>query len=79
MTSKLLTQSPVASLPQFAMQVQFLGHTSLLQTTWEAHKRLRMLFSEPLSIDGLKKYFPFHKYSGNGYSRSMARKESPGS
>ncbi|KAL0438232.1 UNVERIFIED_CONTAM: Abscisic acid 8'-hydroxylase 3 [Sesamum latifolium] len=38
---------------------QVLGPTSLLQQTGEAHKRLRRLIGEPLSVDGLKKYFPF--------------------
>ncbi|KAG6671629.1 hypothetical protein I3842_16G012800 [Carya illinoinensis] len=31
----------------------------LLQTTGEAHKRIRRLIAEPLSIDGLKNYFQF--------------------
>ncbi|KAA8537885.1 hypothetical protein F0562_027535 [Nyssa sinensis] len=38
---------------------QVLGPTSLLQHTGEAHKRLRRLIAEPLSIDGLKKYLQF--------------------
>ncbi|KAF2321503.1 hypothetical protein GH714_000153 [Hevea brasiliensis] len=38
---------------------QVLGLTSLLQTTGEAHKRLRRLIAEPPSLDGLKKYFNF--------------------
>ncbi|KAJ9166795.1 hypothetical protein P3X46_021496 [Hevea brasiliensis] len=38
---------------------QVLGLTSLLQTTGEAHKRLRRLIAEPPSLDGLKKYFDF--------------------
>lgn len=38
---------------------QVLGTTSLLQTNGEEHKRLRRLIGEPLSIDGMKKYFKF--------------------
>jgi cytochrome P450 len=47
------------SLNLFYAGKQVLGPTSLLQTTGEAHKRLRRLIAEPLSIDGLKKYFQF--------------------
>uniref|UniRef100_M1DN77 Cytochrome P450 n=1 Tax=Solanum tuberosum TaxID=4113 RepID=M1DN77_SOLTU len=36
-----------------------LGPTSLLQQTGEAHKKLRRLIAEPLSVDALKKYFQF--------------------
>ncbi|KAH0637774.1 hypothetical protein KY290_022075 [Solanum tuberosum] len=38
---------------------QVLGPTSLLQQTGEAHKKLRRLIAEPLSVDALKKYFQF--------------------
>ncbi|XP_027148924.1 abscisic acid 8'-hydroxylase 3-like [Coffea eugenioides] len=38
---------------------QVLGPTSLLHQNGEAHKRLRRLIAEPLSINGLKKYFQF--------------------
>lgn len=38
---------------------QVLGTTSLLQTNGEEHKRLQRLIGEPLSIDGMKKYFKF--------------------
>lgn len=31
----------------------------MLQQTGEAHKKLRRLIAEPLSVDGLKKYFQF--------------------
>ncbi|XP_061361828.1 abscisic acid 8'-hydroxylase 3-like [Gastrolobium bilobum] len=49
----------IVSLNLFYTGQQVLGPTSLLQTTGEAHKRLRRLIAEPLSIDGLKKYFHF--------------------
>ncbi|KAF7812927.1 abscisic acid 8'-hydroxylase 3-like [Senna tora] len=49
----------LVSLNLFYTGQQVLGPTSLLQTTGEAHKRLRRLIAEPLSIDGLKKYFHF--------------------
>ncbi|KAF3445524.1 hypothetical protein FNV43_RR10700 [Rhamnella rubrinervis] len=49
----------MVSLNLFYTGQQVLGPTSLLQTTGEAHKRLRRLIAEPLSIDGLKKYFHF--------------------
>ncbi|XP_062101486.1 abscisic acid 8'-hydroxylase 3-like [Humulus lupulus] len=49
----------MVSLNLFYTGQQVLGPTSLLQTTGEAHKRLRRLIAEPLSIDGLKKYFQF--------------------
>lgn len=49
----------LVSLNLFYTGKQVLGPTSLLQTTGEAHKRLRRLIVEPLSIDGLKKYFQF--------------------
>ena len=49
----------IVSLNLFYTGQQVLGPTSLLQTTGEAHKRLRRLIGEPLSIDGLKKYFHF--------------------
>lgn len=49
----------MVSLNLFYTGKQVLGPTSLLQTTGEAHKRLRRLIAEPLSIDGLKKYFHF--------------------
>jgi hypothetical protein len=49
----------LVSLNLFYTGKQVLGPTSLLQTTGEAHKRLRRLIAEPLSIDGLKKYFQF--------------------
>ncbi|CAI9115705.1 OLC1v1016685C1 [Oldenlandia corymbosa var. corymbosa] len=38
---------------------QVLGPTSLLHQNGEAHKRLRRLIAEPLSINALKKYFNF--------------------
>ncbi|KAJ8541520.1 hypothetical protein K7X08_002336 [Anisodus acutangulus] len=47
------------SLNLFYTGQQVLGPTSLLQQTGEAHKRLRRLIAEPLSLDGLKKYFQF--------------------
>lgn len=49
----------MVSLNLFYTGKQVLGPTSLLQTTGEAHKRLRRLIAEPLSVDGLKKYFHF--------------------
>lgn len=49
----------MVSLNLFYTGQQVLGPTSLLQTSGEAHKRLRRLIAEPLSIDGLKKYFQF--------------------
>lgn len=49
----------VVSLNLFYTGQQVLGSTSLLQQTGEEHKRLRRLIAEPLSIDGLKKYFQF--------------------
>ncbi|XAR62469.1 (+)-abscisic acid 8'-hydroxylase [Bertholletia excelsa] len=49
----------MVSLNLFYTGKQVLGPTSLLQQTGEAHKRLRRLIAEPLSIDGLKKYFQF--------------------
>lgn len=49
----------LVSLNLFYTGKQVLGPTSLLQQTGEAHKRLRRLIGEPLSMDGLKKYFPF--------------------
>jgi len=49
----------IVSLNLFYTGQQVLGPTSLLQTTGEAHKRIRRLIGEPLSIDGLKKYFHF--------------------
>ncbi|KAF5183054.1 Abscisic acid 8'-hydroxylase [Thalictrum thalictroides] len=49
----------MVSLNLFYTGKQVLGPTSLLQTTGEAHKRLRRLIAEPLSIDALKKYFQF--------------------
>ncbi|XP_014510103.1 abscisic acid 8'-hydroxylase 3 [Vigna radiata var. radiata] len=49
----------IVSLNLFYTGQQVLGPTSLLQTTGDAHKRLRRLIGEPLSIDGLKKYFHF--------------------
>lgn len=56
----LLTgQDGIVSLNLFYTGQQVLGPTSLLQTTGEAHKRLRRLIGEPLSMDGLKKYFHF--------------------
>ncbi|KAF4347183.1 hypothetical protein G4B88_029882 [Cannabis sativa] len=45
----------MVSLNLFYTGQQVLGPTSLLQTTGDAHKRLRRLIAEPLSIDGLKK------------------------
>jgi len=49
----------VTVLNMFYHGQQALGPTSLLQPNREAHKRLRRLIGEPLSIDGLKKYFHF--------------------
>ncbi|CAN4081136.1 unnamed protein product [Withania somnifera] len=49
----------IVSLNLFYTGQQVLGPTSLLQQTGEAHKRLRKLIAEPLSVDGLKKYFQF--------------------
>ncbi|KAI9098404.1 hypothetical protein K1719_025029 [Acacia pycnantha] len=49
----------LVSLNLFYTGQQVLGPTSLLQTSGEAHKRLRRLIAEPLSVDGLKKYFHF--------------------
>lgn len=49
----------LVSLNLFYTGQQVLGPTSLLQTTGEEHKRLRRLIAEPLSVDGLKKYFHF--------------------
>ncbi|MED6194573.1 hypothetical protein PIB30_029843 [Stylosanthes scabra] len=49
----------IVSLNLFYTGQQVLGPTSLLQTNGDAHKRLRRLIAEPLSIDGLKKYFHF--------------------
>ncbi|KAL9449613.1 hypothetical protein AB3S75_011521 [Citrus x aurantiifolia] len=49
----------MVSLNLFYTGQQVLGPTSLLQTNGEAHKRLRRLIAEPLSVDGLKKYFQF--------------------
>lgn len=49
----------LVSLNLFYTGQQVLGPTSLLQTTGEAHKRLRRLIAEPLSMDALKKYFHF--------------------
>ncbi|PKI55599.1 abscisic acid 8'-hydroxylase 3-like [Punica granatum] len=49
----------LVSLNLFYTGQQVLGPTSLLQTTGEEHKRLRRLIAEPLSVDGLKKYFQF--------------------
>lgn len=49
----------IVSLNLFYTGQQVLGPTSLLQQKGEAHKRLRRLIAEPLSVDGLKKYFQF--------------------
>ncbi|TKY45994.1 Abscisic acid 8'-hydroxylase 3 [Spatholobus suberectus] len=49
----------IVSLILFYTGQQVLGPTSMLQTTGEACKRLRKLIAEPLSIEGLKKYFHF--------------------
>lgn len=57
--SLLTGKDGMVSLNLFYTGQQVLGPTSLLQTTGEAHKRLRRLIAEPLSIEGLKKYFHF--------------------
>lgn len=57
--SLLTGKDGMVSLNLFYTGKQVLGPTSLLQTTGEAHKQLRRLIAEPLSIDGLKKYFHF--------------------
>ncbi|CAN0892163.1 Cytochrome P450 26B1 [Linum grandiflorum] len=49
----------MVSLNLFYTGQQVLGPTSLLQTTGDAHRRLRRLIAEPLSVEGLKKYFHF--------------------
>jgi len=49
----------VIVLNLFYTGYQVIGPTSLLHTTREAHKRLRILVGKPLSIDGLKNYFHF--------------------
>ncbi|KAK8548961.1 hypothetical protein V6N12_061862 [Hibiscus sabdariffa] len=49
----------MVSLNLFYTGQQVLGPNSLLQANGETHKRLRRLIAEPLSIDGLKKYFHF--------------------
>ncbi|KAH6782535.1 hypothetical protein C2S52_000594 [Perilla frutescens var. hirtella] len=49
----------LVSLNLFYTGKQVLGPTSLLTQSGEAHKRLRRLIGEPLSMDGLRKYFPF--------------------
>ncbi|KAI9200468.1 hypothetical protein LWI28_008407 [Acer negundo] len=49
----------IVRLNLFYTGKQVLGPTSLLQTSGDAHKRLRRLIAEPLSVDGLKKYFQF--------------------
>ncbi|XP_009784233.1 abscisic acid 8'-hydroxylase 3-like [Nicotiana sylvestris] len=49
----------MVSLNLFYTGQQVLGPTSLLQQTGESHKRLRKVIAEPLSLDGLKKYFQF--------------------
>lgn len=49
----------MVSLNLFYTGKQVLGQSSLLQTNGEAHKRLRRLIGEPLSVDGLRKYFQF--------------------
>lgn len=49
----------IVRLNLFYTGQQVLGPTSLLQTGGEEHKRLRRLIGEPLSVDGLKKYFNF--------------------
>lgn len=49
----------MVSLNLFYTGKQVLGRSSLLQTNGEAHKRLRRLIGEPLSLDGLRKYFQF--------------------
>ncbi|KAE8735042.1 transcription factor VIP1-like [Hibiscus syriacus] len=49
----------MVSLNLFYTGQQVLGPNSLLQANGEAHKKLGRLIAEPLSIDGLKKYFHF--------------------
>ncbi|XP_058078127.1 abscisic acid 8'-hydroxylase 3-like [Magnolia sinica] len=49
----------LVSLNLFYTGKQVLGPNSLLQSTGEAHKRLRRLIAEPLSVDGVKRYFQF--------------------
>nr|XP_043618504.1 abscisic acid 8'-hydroxylase 3-like [Erigeron canadensis] len=49
----------MVSLNLFYTGQKVLGPNSLLQQNGEDHKRLRRLIAEPLSIDGLKKYFHF--------------------
>ncbi|XP_051124465.1 abscisic acid 8'-hydroxylase 3-like [Andrographis paniculata] len=49
----------LVSLNLFYTGKQVLGPTSLLTQSGEAHKRLRRLIAEPLSVDGMKRYFPF--------------------
>ncbi|GKA30165.1 abscisic acid 8'-hydroxylase 3-like protein [Tanacetum coccineum] len=49
----------MVSLNLFYTGQKVLGPNSLLQQNGEDHKRLRRLIAEPLSIDGLKKYFQF--------------------
>ncbi|XP_076947852.1 abscisic acid 8'-hydroxylase 3-like [Bidens hawaiensis] len=49
----------MVSLNLFTTGQKVLGPNSLLQMNGEDHKRLRRLIAEPLSIDGLKKYFHF--------------------
>lgn len=49
----------LVSLNLFYTGKQVLGPTSLLTQSGEAHKRLRRLIGEPLSMDSMKKYFPF--------------------
>ncbi|XP_047959578.1 abscisic acid 8'-hydroxylase 3-like [Salvia hispanica] len=49
----------LVSLNLFYTGKQVLGPTSLLTQSGEAHKRLRRLIGEPLSMDALRKYFPF--------------------
>ena len=49
----------MVSLNLFYTGQHVLGPISLLQTNGKAHKQLRRLIAEPLSINGLKKYFHF--------------------
>ncbi|KAL6009660.1 hypothetical protein ACLOJK_000089 [Asimina triloba] len=49
----------LVSLNLFYTGKQVLGPNSLLQTTGELHKRLRRLIGDPLSVDGVKRYFKF--------------------
>lgn len=49
----------LVSLNLFYTGKQVLGPTSLLTQSGEAHKRLRRLIAEPLSVDSMKKYFLF--------------------